>query len=259
MIRRTLLASLLVSAVTADIAMAQTLTDTRSMGNVASETQSSLDHKSGTQLTEEERSLAKQWMLTESDWVKYKKLMSGPRGIWSPGLDPITALGVSETDPSERARYAMIWMKVESRRMELELAFEVERMKAGKEMFGENPLVIDAPWQKEWKEKYNATTTHVALFVDDFCLEDCEELVGEVRKSVSRNSRLDIFFNEGASAESISKWARHMQIDPEIVRARKVTLNFEAGKAEEFGVDLGNLPAIRTFNVASGDVTEYGE
>ena len=50
-----------------------------------------------------------------------------------------------------------------------------------------------------------------------------------------------------------------MKIDPEIVRARKVTLNFESGKAEEFGVDLDNLPAVRTFNVASGDITEYGE
>ena len=133
-------------------------------------------------------------------------------------------------------------------------------MKAAKDMFGENPVVIDAPhWEQEWNEKYNATRTHVALFVNDFCLEDCEDLVSEVRKSVSRNSRLDIFFNEGASAESISKWARHMKIDPEIVRSRKVTLNFESGKAEEFGVDLDDLPAVRTFNVASGDVTKYGE
>ena len=260
MIRKTLLASLLVSVITADIAIAQTPTDTRSMGNVSSQAQSSLDQKSGMQLTDEERSLAKQWMLKESDWIKYKKIMSGPRGIWSPGLDPLTALGVSETDPAERERYAMIWMKVESRRMELELAFEVERMKAAKDLFGENPVVIDAPhWEQEWNEKYNATTTHVALFVNDFCLKDCEDLVSEVRKSVSRNSRLDIFFNDGASAESISKWARHMKIEPEIVRARKVTLNFESGKAEEFGVDLDNLPAVRTFNVASGDITEYGE
>mgnify|MGYP003651705494 CR=1 FL=1 len=90
MIRKTLLASLLVSVVTADIAIAQTPTDTRSMGNVSSQAQSSLDQKSGMQLTDEERSLAKQWMLKESDWIKYRKIMSGPRGIWSPGLDPLT-------------------------------------------------------------------------------------------------------------------------------------------------------------------------
>jgi hypothetical protein len=63
MIRKTLLASFLVSLVTADIATAQTPTDTRSMGNVSSQAQSSLDQKSSMQLTDEERSLAKQWML----------------------------------------------------------------------------------------------------------------------------------------------------------------------------------------------------
>ena len=64
-------------------------------------------------LTDEEKSLARQWGLTDDDWVKFKKIMAGPRGIWSPGLDPLTALGVMETESEERRRYAEIWMKME--------------------------------------------------------------------------------------------------------------------------------------------------
>jgi integrating conjugative element protein (TIGR03759 family) len=114
--------------------------------NVISGNSSSLDMNAMPLLTEHERSLAKQWMLKETDWVKYKQLMSGPRGIWSPGLDPITALGVSETDQKERKRYAELWIKVESRRAELELAFEVERQLAAKKILGDKLLVKNTQW-----------------------------------------------------------------------------------------------------------------
>lgn len=40
---------------------------------------------------------ARQWGLSDSDWSRYQTLMKGERGIMSPGLDPLTALGV-ETD-----------------------------------------------------------------------------------------------------------------------------------------------------------------
>ena len=224
---------------------------------IQSDSTTSLDKTSPTSLTDEERSLAKQWMLEESDWVKYKQIMSGPRGIWSPGLDPLTALGVSETDEQERARYALIWMKVESRRMELELAFEVERQIAAKQLFGDTPVINNRQWIEDWNRNFNATTQLIALFVNDDCLEDCEALFEEVRASVSKRARLDVWFAEGATAESIGQWARHMKIDPEIVRARKVTLNFESGKASEYGVDLAALPAIKVMDVNTGEVRDY--
>ncbi|MGH8490233.1 MAG: hypothetical protein ACREXS_15530, partial [Gammaproteobacteria bacterium] len=43
-------------------------------------------------LTQVEQS--KRWGLTGEDWQRYERLMTGPRGIWSPHLDPVTALGV---------------------------------------------------------------------------------------------------------------------------------------------------------------------
>src|SRR5688572_10050093 len=119
---------------------------------VVSDMKSTLDKLAPTVLTEQDRSLAKQWMLSETDWVKYKKIMSGPRGIWSPGLDPITALGVSETDSQERKRYAELWIKMETRRVELEIAFEVERRLAGTRIHGNQLAVNNASWIREWEQ-----------------------------------------------------------------------------------------------------------
>lgn len=226
---------------------------------IRSNTSISADTDANFSLSDEDRSMAKQWKLEESDWVKYKQIMSGPRGIWSPGLDPITALGVSETDARERARYARLWMEVESQRMGLELAFEVERQRAGQTMFASQSVVNNAEWEREWNRKYNEQSQNIAFFVNDDCLESCEELFEDVKASVSRNSRLDVFFSSGASAESIGEWASHMNIHPDTVRARKITLNFESGsgKAAEYNVNLGELPVVKVLNVGTGQVRDY--
>ena len=120
--------------------------------NVLSGNSSSLEMRTKSFLTEHEKSLAKQWMLKETDWLKYKQIMSGPRGVWSPGLDPLTALGVSETDLTERKRYADIWIKVETKRTELELAFEVQRQIAAKEFHGDTLLINNTEWIKDWEK-----------------------------------------------------------------------------------------------------------
>ena len=45
---------------------------------------------------------ARVWGLSDQEWRKYQQVMSDQRGIWSPGLDPITALGVSADTAAER-------------------------------------------------------------------------------------------------------------------------------------------------------------
>ena len=37
---------------------------------------------------------SQEWGLTEQEWQRYQELNQGARGIWSPGLDPLTSLGV---------------------------------------------------------------------------------------------------------------------------------------------------------------------
>tara|TARA_R110002167_G_scaffold204404_11_gene408589 strand:+ start:6162 stop:6890 length:729 start_codon:yes stop_codon:yes gene_type:complete len=214
-----------------------------------SESVSTLDKAAGQQLTQEERTLAKQWMLTDSDWVKYKNIMKGPRGIWSPGLDPITALGVEETDERERDRYAEIWMRVEGRRKELEIKFEHSRNKAAKVVFGNMKAIQNDAWIAEWNRENIAPKKAVALFMDSSCTAECKGQFDDIYNSLNAQTRLDIYFEEGVSGTEISTWASTMGVDPEIVKSRRVTLNFDEGTAARMGVYGSQRPQVRETEV----------
>jgi integrating conjugative element protein (TIGR03759 family) len=241
----------LVVAIISNQVAAQALSTTKA---AESELTSTKETKSTHTITPEEISLAKLWMLTESDWIKYKKVMQGPRGIWSPGLDPITALGVAETDSVQRKRYAEIWIKVESRRAELELAFEFERSGAAKRLLADKQVVNNTSWVNEWTQKRDSVQKIVHIFMDVACLEKCKTFYDQVHSSIGNNSRLDIFFKEGASSDQIGKWAAFMNIAPELVKARKITLNFDEGKSAKLSVSPTNFPVVKVLDVKSGKV-----
>ena len=79
--------------------------------------QTPITHSTSSATTAEQ---ASRWGLTRKDWTRYQEVMTGPRGIWSPNLDPLTALGVhAESDP-ERRRYAEILVRIERERWERE-------------------------------------------------------------------------------------------------------------------------------------------
>ncbi|HNH65053.1 MAG TPA: TIGR03759 family integrating conjugative element protein, partial [Thauera aminoaromatica] len=50
--------------------------------------------------------LARDWGLRPEEWARYRQLMQGPLGIYSPNLDPLTALGIEARSDEERNRYA---------------------------------------------------------------------------------------------------------------------------------------------------------
>lgn len=237
-------------------AAAQNHTELNQSATNAFEYAESRTNNSLTDLSDEDRSLARQWMLTEQDWVKYKRIMTGPRGIWSPGLDPLTALGVMETDPSERRRYAEIWMRMEIRRSELELAFEVERMSASERILRGIPVVQNQSWIDNWNTEQNARTHDVNMFVSAECTEKCADLYTEVLGSTGSDdkARLNIFFPTGTTAEQIGQWAQTIGIPTDIVQSRKVTLNFDEGQFARYDVLVADLPEVRVVNLKTGDV-----
>ncbi len=48
---------------------------------------------------------AREWGLHPEEWARYRQLMQGPLGIYSPQLDPLTALGIEARSEEERRRY----------------------------------------------------------------------------------------------------------------------------------------------------------
>lgn len=85
--------------------------------------------------TTQEASAAKAWRLNASDWQRYQDLQAGPRGTWSPGLDPITTLGLSAETDAERRRFAEMLVEAEKLRIEQELAFQKEYDAAWKRLY----------------------------------------------------------------------------------------------------------------------------
>src|SRR5476651_555518 len=72
--------------------------------------QASVESKS-TSESSNQTELAREWGLTPQEWTRYQTVMDGPRGIYSPGLDPLTALGIEATSAEERRRYAELQVR----------------------------------------------------------------------------------------------------------------------------------------------------
>ena len=82
---------------------------------------------------------AARWGLSEAQWQEYLQIMNDRRGTWSPGLDPITALGVSAETAAERKHYAELYVRTEFERTRKELAFQLAVDKAWARLYPETP------------------------------------------------------------------------------------------------------------------------
>jgi hypothetical protein len=76
--------------------------------------------------THQKRSLEsyRRWGLDERDWLQYQWLVEGPRGLWTPHLDPLLVLGIHAPTEPERQRYAQAFVDMEQERLHLELRFQ---------------------------------------------------------------------------------------------------------------------------------------
>ncbi|EAO8184513.1 TIGR03759 family integrating conjugative element protein [Salmonella enterica] len=75
------------------------------------------------------------WGLSDTQWQQYRNVMKGPRGVQSPGIDPVLALGLEAESAAERRHMAELWVKQEYQRVEKELAFQREVDAAWKRLY----------------------------------------------------------------------------------------------------------------------------
>nr|WP_238486481.1 TIGR03759 family integrating conjugative element protein [Motilimonas eburnea] len=188
-------------------------------------------------LTKIEAVQAASWNLTLEDWVKYKALMKlTPRGIWSKDIDPVTALGVEATTEEERRKYATISLKLETQRIEKELAFERTRQSVAKDMFGDMPLIM--PTKKNGEPAYKSV---IALFSSVNCDHECLEYIKDSLRTASKTTKVDIYIVGAESDEDIYKFSSDVGVDTDLVNSGKITLNYDSGKFMKLG--LRELPA----------------
>lgn len=181
---------------------------------------------------------AKDWGLRSEDWTRYRQLMQGPLGVYSPNLDPLTALGIEARSDEERNRYAELQVQAESRRTEKTLAYQRAYDAAWKRLYP-NLQRVNLPGAQE-PGVGNQGSGRLAVFVKADCAP-CEQRVHEMQDA---GTAFDVYMVGTRQDDArIRQWATKAGVDPARVRARTITLNHDAGRWLSLGLP-GELPAV---------------
>lgn len=180
---------------------------------------------------------ARDWGLSTDEWTRYGELMQGPLGVYSPNLDPLTALGIEARSVEERRRYAELQVMAEARRIEKTLAYQ---------------RAYDEAWQR-----MHPGLERIALAGDDaqasadgasrlavFVKEDCTRCGPLVQRLQTAGTEFDLYVVGTRQDDGrIRDWARSVRIDPARVREGAITLNHDSGRWLSLGLE-GDLPAV---------------
>jgi integrating conjugative element protein (TIGR03759 family) len=182
-----------------------------------------------------EREHAKRWGLSTEDWARYRTIMRGPRGFWTPNLDPLTVLGVNAENEGERRRYATLLLHLEAERVKRELAFEktVQAVKTALypdwEPFDRARLAAKRIETRGRRTPLQAGDRALAFVTLQCAVCDLwvQALIAKVQAIPGLG--LDVYVVGEATDEAIRRWATQQAIPPGLVKGGRVTLNHDAG------------------------------
>jgi len=186
--------------------------------------------------------MAREWGLSPQEWARYELVMKGPRGIYSPGLDPLTALGIEAESAEERQRFAELQVQAERRRVDKELAYQRAYDQAFARIYPDEKVIqLTTPQSSPaTRRAVMKSDGRLAVFVE----EDCTSCIAQVQNLQEKKLAFDLYFVGGQSDdERIRRWAILAGIDPTSVHNRKITLNHDNGRWLDLRLG-GNLPAL---------------
>ncbi|MEQ9855069.1 MULTISPECIES: TIGR03759 family integrating conjugative element protein [Pectobacterium] len=187
--------------------------------------------------------LAQDWGLNAEEWQRYRELMEGPLGTYSPNLDPLSALGIEARSDDERQRYAELQVQAEAHRVEKLLAYQRAYDEAWQRL---NPGMqrVNLP-DAAPNSNVMPGSGRTAVFIKEDCLS-CTEHVQRLQAS---GTEFDLYMVGSRQDDArIRDWAKRARIDPVRVRNGTITLNHDAGRWLSLGMP-GELPAsLRQIN-----------
>ncbi|QZD73257.1 TIGR03759 family integrating conjugative element protein [Pseudomonas sp. 3-2] len=187
-------------------------------------TQSRIQDTQSAPLGRSDSEQAASWGLTEQEWTRFEQIQTGPRGFWSPNLDPLTALGVEAQTDQERKRYAELQVALEAKRAERELAYQNAYTAAWAKLF---PGLLPIQGMASPSPASSAVAPRQALFVEDHC----PACTVEAQRLQSSDTAFDIYLvGSQGEDEHVRGWARQAGIDPSKVQRRQITLNHDRGR-----------------------------
>lgn len=185
--------------------------------------------------------LAHMYGLDMKQWQQYQTLLKGPRGLWSPNIHPLMALGMCRgIKKTERRRLAKQYATIHFERVKRELAFEHAVFEAGMKMYGHLPLfredVTQTKNSKFFKKSINSSS-RLQYFVRPNCAS-CRETL---QAWLSEGRKFDLFIS--GNKKQITQFAKKMGISPLLV-PRQITLNSMSEK-EMHSLGIKTLPFIK--------------
>ncbi|MFJ5299210.1 TIGR03759 family integrating conjugative element protein [Pseudomonas sp. NPDC088368] len=203
---------------------------------------STVQNSQGAALTSETSASAEglEWGLDRQEWQRYQALMKSPRGVYSPGLDPLTALGIEARSDEERRHYAELQVKAEAQRTAKELAYQQAYDEAWKRFYP-NLLPIQSSTSVQ---KSTAPTARGSGRLAVFVKAECADCSLQIHRLQEQKQGFDIYMvgSQGDDAR-IRAWAVQAGVDPTSVQKRQITLNHDAGRWLSLGLG-GELPAV---------------
>ncbi|MFI8746572.1 TIGR03759 family integrating conjugative element protein [Pseudomonas sp. NPDC077186] len=211
---------------------------TQGAPTLSSDNRPSHERPLATERTAEQQ--ARDWGLNIEEWTRYRDLMQGPLAVYSPHIDPLTALGIEARTDQERQRYAELQVAAEAQRVEKLLAYQRAYDRAWQRLHADMPRVILPDAGPAFSPMLPAASGRLALFVEDAC-PTCDQAALRLQAA---GRAFDIYVvDSGADDARIRAWAQRIGIDPAKVRSGQVTLNHDAGRWVSLGLP-GDLPAV---------------
>jgi len=213
-------------------ALAEEVTQTRIESTTASPTQA--------QSSAAAVSRAREWGITEAEWRRYQELMGGIRGSLSvAGISPVEVLGIHARNEEERRRYAELWARLRHDDAQRVLAFERAYQDAARRLFPEPAIDharLDAFRGRSGKPVQQTGTVlqagdRILLFALPGCA-GCDAAAAQAQALVRQRPDvgLDVYVLDTAGDDArVRTWAQSHGIDPDLVKARRITLNHDAG------------------------------
>ncbi|MEA3278186.1 MAG: TIGR03759 family integrating conjugative element protein [Pseudomonadota bacterium] len=190
---------------------------------------------------------AQAWGLSQTEWRRYESLMEGIRGSVSPDtLSPLEVLGIHARDEPERRRYAELWAQAMWEDAERILAFQRAYVEAGRRLYPGVPLIDPSRLPVKADQTARLQPQDRALYFTRPSCAPCDALLTRLLGRIEQIAGVDIYLAgiDPGDDQAVRDWAAQHGIDPEWVRAGKVTLNFEAGALAELTGGQGEIPTL---------------
>ena len=198
-------------------------------------------------LSPTERTQARAWDLSATQWRRYKELMQGVRGSISPAaISPIEVLGIHARDQDERRRYAEMWARAMREDVSRILAFQHAYDEAGRRLYPNEQLIdLDRLPGRGDKTGSLQPGDRVLFFTRPDC-PACDALLGKLLKHIDNVAAIDIYITgvKTGDDQAVRDWAADHSIKPEWVHSHRVTLNHEVGVLERLTQGKGKIPYI---------------